>query len=330
MDFVVGAGAVVGATMLIFAYLTFIWWLDRYEREPFWLVLVTFGFGGIFGTWWAVELGTLPSAVTIAVLGGVGGDLVGAVVLAPVIEEFTKGLVFVGLIYSKHFDNETDGLIYGAAVGLGFACVENLAYFSSASGLDELVGMAIVRTLFTAIVHCVSSATLGMAIGLARHRQSVVGSWGIIALGYLLAISNHAAWNFFAGVAGLEALRDTGLSAALLVTACALVVLAAAVMLGLTQFALKREHDMIKRYLAAEAARGTLPVAHVEIVPYWLRRRKSGWLPAGVAREAYVEAATLLAFRQHQLERAEGARRDRLVADIAEHRAAIAQMLAAA
>ena len=39
--------AVVFATLLILGYLLFIWWLDRYEREPIWLVGLTFLWGAI-------------------------------------------------------------------------------------------------------------------------------------------------------------------------------------------------------------------------------------------------------------------------------------------
>lgn len=327
MGIVIGAAAVLAATLLIFAYLVFIWWLDRYEREPFWLVLATFAYGGIFGTMFGCILSAMPNDLAMALFGPAAGDFVGGVFVAPVVEEFTKGLVFAVLVLSKHFDNETDGLIYGAAVGLGFACVENLAYFAGAQSLDGLIGLAVVRTLFTAIVHCVSSATLGMAVGLARRRAPLVG-FLVVTVGYLLAVTNHATWNGLATIAGFGSMQESGLSIVVSLAGCALVALAAFVMFGLTQLSLNREHNVIKRHLAVEAARGTIPAAHVEIIPYWLRRRAGDWLPASVAREEYIEAATLLAFRQHQLERAEGADRVAILEDIDGYRARLAKLLA--
>ena len=50
MDLMIILLAVVLATAIVIAYLLFIWWLDRYEREPFWVVLLTFLWGGIGGT----------------------------------------------------------------------------------------------------------------------------------------------------------------------------------------------------------------------------------------------------------------------------------------
>src|SRR5690606_1681226 len=66
---------------------------------------------------------------------------------------------------------------------------------------------------------------------------------------------------------------------------------------------------------------------HAQIIPYWLRRRKKGWLDPRVPREAYIRTATLLAFRQHQLEIARGARRDQYLQDIARFRQQLHDLL---
>ena len=326
MEYLVGGIAVSVSTLTVFAYLIFIWWLDRYEREPFWLVLLTFLYGGLFGTLLGCTISAVPGGIAVALCGAEAGNFLGATVVAPIVEEATKGGIFVLLVLSRHFDNETDGLIYGAATGLGFACVENLLYFASAENVEMLVGMAVLRTLFTAIVHCVSSATLGMAFGFARHRRGLLRAAIVVSLGYMLAVTNHAIWNALASVSGFAGLEEAG--AAFLLIGCGLVVLAAFVMFGLTQLSLKREHDLIKRYLAEEAARGTIPAAHADVIPYWLKRRRRDWLKPGVDRAAYIENATLLAFRQYQLTHAEGAKRQRLLEEIEQRRAEVRRLLA--
>ncbi len=60
--------------------------------------------------------------------------------------------------------------------GLGFACVENLWYYynNAVHGFGAIVAIATIRTLFTAMLHCTSSAMLGMAIGYARHRKGAM------------------------------------------------------------------------------------------------------------------------------------------------------------
>ena len=51
--------------------------------------------------------------------------------LAPLIEEPTKAIILFAIVRSRHFDNTTDGFVYGAAAGLGFAMTENFMYFGS-------------------------------------------------------------------------------------------------------------------------------------------------------------------------------------------------------
>lgn len=319
--------AVLAGTAVVFGYLAVIWWMDRYEREPFWLALVVFLWGGLGGT----SLGCCFN--TIGMIGAtlLGGETVGLVLgttaIAPVVEEITKGLVFVLLVATRRFDNETDGLIYGAATGLGFAAVENVSYAwqSADQGTAFVVFVVFLRTFASALVHCVSSGIFGMAIGYAMHRSGWARWILWPAIGLALAVANHAVWNGFAVAEQFQVLGD----ASFVLTPIALVILLAAcvTMFGLTQFSLHREHKMIQRFLADEAAQGVIPAEHAAIIPYWLKRRKSGWLPTGIPKERYIRAATLLAFRQHQLEVARGERRERYLAEIAGLRSEVASLL---
>ena len=60
--------------------------------------------------------------------------MVGPVLVAPLVEEPCKALFLAYVIWNRHFDNMTDGFVYGAAAGLGFGMTENLLYFVSACG----------------------------------------------------------------------------------------------------------------------------------------------------------------------------------------------------
>lgn len=322
--------AVVLGTLVVFGYLVVIWWLDRYEREPFWLTLLVFAWGGFGGT----SLGCLcsiPFVLGAAVVGGeAAGSVFGAVVVAPVIEEITKGLVFFGLFFTRHLDNQTDGLIYGAATGLGFAAVENISYALqfAEQGTSALIFLVFMRTFFSAIVHCISSGILGMMIGYASHRSGAA-RWVVWpAIGLALASLNHAIWNGLATAAEFQVIGEP--SGLLIVLAVLIVITAAAGMFGLTQYSLFLEHKMIRRHLLAEAAQGVLPAEHAEVIPFWMRRRRRDWLPAHVPQERYIRAATQLALRHNQLEIARGERRERYLAEIAALRSEIASMLARA
>jgi RsiW-degrading membrane proteinase PrsW (M82 family) len=326
MKLAIGLPAVLAATLLLLCYLIFIWWLDRYEREPIWLVALVFLWGATIGVGCGCSINTTLLAPFKETFSAGAAAGIGAILIAPLVEEVTKGLVFVPLVWTDHFDNETDGLIYGAASGLGFATVENLLYFvtfvvSDGFGVAAMLLAIAMRALFTAVMHSISSALLGVAVGYARHRHSAGKSRWIIypLIGYVLAVGNHALWNGAAVMAKFNAgFQLAGIG---------LVILASAALFALTQWSLNREHKLIRRHLRQEADRGLLPRKHAEIIPYWTKRRKDDWLPEFVDKETYVQSATLLAFRLHQREIADGAHRESYNEEIERFRQDIEELL---
>jgi RsiW-degrading membrane proteinase PrsW (M82 family) len=152
------------------AYLAFTRWLDRYDREPWHLVLGAFFWGatgGVIGG----AVSTLILAIPVAIAtGGEGSHFFNAVFLAPPTEEFAKGVFLLVLAFHKQFDGVIDGMVYGAAVGLGFAFVENYLYFWNqlAQNPAGLGGLIFLRTIFTMVGHGVATACTGAALGAAK------------------------------------------------------------------------------------------------------------------------------------------------------------------
>jgi RsiW-degrading membrane proteinase PrsW (M82 family) len=330
IDLILSLGVAGFASVVVMAYLVFIWWLDRYEREPAWLVLLTFAWGALGGTVFSCVINSTMGAIAHAIGGQGFGTFATAVIIAPTVEEFMKGLILVGLVVvGNNVDNRTDGLIYGAATGLGFACVENLWYYynNAVHGFGAIVAIATIRTLFTAMLHCTSSAMLGMAIGYARHRKGAM-RWVLFpALGYFFAVLNHATWNGISTTSSLLS-KDPVFNLAALLFGVAILVPTMALMFALTQWSLHSEHKVIRAHLLAEARRGVIPQEHADIIPFWLKRSKKDWLPPHVDKDAYIKAATLLAFRHHQLEIAGGDRRELYLEEIATYRQQVQGLLA--
>lgn len=298
-------------------YLGFIYWLDRYEREPWWLVLLVFLWGGLGGAGFGCCINTSVISIVASVAGPDTAEWVGPVFVAPLVEEVTKIAPLFILIFLRHFDNQTDGIIYGAATGLGFAMTENISYFidvGSSAGLAAMFVNIFVRTCFTALVHCCASASWGFCLGLVRYRHWFVRWLLAPPAGYLIAITIHGLWNGSATYSTFKG--DLAVQAG----ACTMVIVLAFVMLGITQLSLFIEHKMIKDMLTLEANEGTLPLAHVAIIPYYLKRGRAGWLDPRVPREQYVKAATLLAFRRNQSSYATGETRDSLLEDVRKFR----------
>lgn len=171
--------------------LAFLLWVrarERHGREPLPAVLGIFAYGATLGVLFAIVLSlSLDSA-----LAG-GSILVAAVIIAPVVEESVKAL---GLrLVRRHIDEVEDGLVYGIAVGVGFAATESLLY-----GLLELqdgtqataMGLVAARNLSSVLLHAGSSAVIGYAYALHRVRGA---TWGSVLVAYGLAVALHALYN---------------------------------------------------------------------------------------------------------------------------------------
>ena len=115
-----------------FFFSWFIYWLDRYEKEPRWLLLATFFWGGFVAIIGTLIIATIfEIGFSIVLNDAVLEDIAGGSITAPLVEEFMKGLavMIVFFMFRKEFDSILDGIIYGGIAGLGFAATENVFYF---------------------------------------------------------------------------------------------------------------------------------------------------------------------------------------------------------
>ncbi len=311
----------LAAALPVLIYLIVIWRFDRYEREPWWLVLLTFLYGAIG----AIVLGVILS-LTVITMSGNHEFSFGASIVAPLCEEPSKALIVYLLLLTRHFDNTTDGLIYGAAAGLGFAMTENFLYFvtNDVSGhMDDWQKLVVLRSLFTALMHCAATAMFGAILGRFRYRGGLQQWLLAPILGLALAMTLHAAFN----TAQVQAAMQDDRQVAYL--GFGLVPIAALTLFALTMISLSREHHMLAAELRGEAEVGIIPAAHAEILPFHRKRWKSGWLDPRINKKRYIEAATKLAFRKWQ-SKLPGGRRYDIATELVNLRKEVAWLLRAA
>ncbi|MBV5332193.1 PrsW family intramembrane metalloprotease [bacterium] len=112
-------------------YLALALWLDRFEPEPGWMLALTFFWGAIVAGLFASFFNTMGGLLVAAAAGETAGTLFSLVISAPLVEETAKGVAILILFLWKRneFDNVTDGVIYAAMAGLGFAMTENALYY---------------------------------------------------------------------------------------------------------------------------------------------------------------------------------------------------------
>lgn len=181
-------------------WLLFVRRFDRAHPEPWLLVLLAFG-GGLCAAWsagtvqWLVahQFPAVPAALQRLAEGDVSktewalGSLT-ALLYAGVLEEAAKLLAFFFTVKRRReFDEPVDGIVYAAAISLGFAAAENIRYF----GDGNLAPALVVGRAFVAVpTHVFLAAIWGRRLGEGLVDRST--RWVPAAL---LAIGLHAGFD---------------------------------------------------------------------------------------------------------------------------------------
>lgn len=137
-------------------------------------------------------------------------DLWITILLAPVIEESLKYLLVRHSIYTyREFNEPMDGIVYAAAVALGFASLENLHYvgrfyFSATTAAEieaaasPVLQTAAIRAVFSVPAHVLFSTMWGFALGAAKFMDHPAKANSLVRGGLWLGVIMHAIFNLFA------------------------------------------------------------------------------------------------------------------------------------
>jgi RsiW-degrading membrane proteinase PrsW (M82 family) len=300
--------ALLGALIPTIFYVLFVWWLDRYEKEPRWLLAMAFLWGAIPAAVLAI-LFEIVFDLPLAALGqdSLAANLISASISAPLVEESVKGIALIGLVllFRREFDDVLDGIIYGALIGLGFAFTEDaLAYFIpilSQEGLSAGLTNIFMRTIVLGLNHAFWTGVVGAAVGYARLSRD----WGRRILapvgGWLLAVTLHGIHNAGATLAEQTACLSLGIS---LVADWGGVLL----LLVIAMLVIRRESQWIERGLVEEVRRGALSPQEFDLLRssrwrlrvHWQARGRGG-RAASRAVDRYFQCATELAFKKQHL-----------------------------
>jgi len=188
----------------------------RYGREPWRNVIRAFLWGAVF----SVIVAVIFSLILAATLGQVGPLntflirrfhdpdvvflIIGALIVAPIVEEAAKGLgVHEG---RPEIQGLLDGLVYGAAAGLGFSATENLIYgvntlLSPDGGATASLAVIAIRSFSSSFLHASSSATFGYGLAKAWLTRR---TWAFVPY-YLLAVIMHSTFNLLTTIGVLYA-----------------------------------------------------------------------------------------------------------------------------
>jgi protease PrsW len=301
--------------------------LDRLEPEPRGNLVFAFAWGAGIAALLALVINTAGLVfITQPDLGTTTGQYVSATFGAPVVEESLKGGVLLWLLWRRRqeFDGPTDGIIYAAMVGLGFAMMENIGYYISAlvrpavGGVSLLGATFVFRGILSPFAHPAFTSMTGIGVAYAAtHRRS---GWAV-GVGLLGAMILHGLWN------GLTAFGLAGIVLAYGLLACVLVVLIAVLVADR-----RRIVRLIWRFLPAYQASGLVTETELRMLSTLRERRaarawarRAGGRTAARAMTDYQLAATELALAHQRAERGTFA-----PGDFEQRRQALAGVLASA
>lgn len=179
----------VGSFMVPVAYVAFFYERRHLSRLTMPTISMTFVYGGLLG----IIAAALLEPFFISQLN------LGAILRIGFIEEFAKILGVLVIARSRRHDSEMDGLILGAAAGMGFAALESSGYaftifLKSHGSVSIVVVVTLIRGLLSPLGHGTWTAILASVL----FRESRNGHFRInlqVIEAYLLVSILHALWD---------------------------------------------------------------------------------------------------------------------------------------
>jgi RsiW-degrading membrane proteinase PrsW (M82 family) len=205
--FLVGIGLAVLPVPLLMAAFR---WLDRVEPGPWRNLLFAFSWGACAAALVAIIANSFATQwIATATADPAGAESLGAMVIAPVVEESAKAgaILLIFFFRRRDFTGLVDGVVFAGFTATGFAFTENILYLGNAFGEDQNIGSAgfasftaatfFVRIVMSPFAHPLFTVFSGIGFGLAATaaRRQRVRRFVLPLAGLTLAMGMHALWN---------------------------------------------------------------------------------------------------------------------------------------
>ncbi len=181
--------AMVGSFMVPVAYVAFLYERRHFSRLTMPTVSLAFLYGGLVG----ILAASLLEPFFISQLN------LGAILRIGLIEEFAKILGVLVIARHRRHDSEMDGLILGAAVGMGFAALESNGYaFTAFLKSNGNISVTVALTLLRGVLSPMGHGTWTAILASVMFRESKNGHFRInlqVIGAYLLVSILHALWD---------------------------------------------------------------------------------------------------------------------------------------
>lgn len=282
----------VGAACALPPLLIYLWiprLIDRYDPEPWWALALVLAWGAIAACGVACTVNTGVELAATAIGGKDFGEVAGACISAPFIEEGMKGMAVLGVFFflKREFDGVVDGVIYATFAALGFAATENIIYYANAVKEDPagsaLAMTFLVRGILAPWGHPLYTSMTGIGFGIARETNKTWLKWMAPIGGYCCAMFLHCTWNTASTISGF-----------LFMVMLPLWLLFVLAFLGILIWLVVRKGRIIRDHLQDEVLLGTITREELALVTSAFGGLKAGMSWGGSAGRKFVKTVARL------------------------------------
>ncbi len=175
----------------VLTIILYIYFHDKYEKEPVGLLVLSFLFGAILSIL-IVTILYLFTGRLIPITNelSIWQQFIQAFLVVALAEEFSKYVIVKYFAQPKKAFNEPyDGIMYAVMVSMGFACTENIMYV-----LEGGYETAILRAFTAVPAHATFGILMGYYMGKAKFSNN---RFKLNMAGLFLAVLFHGAYDFF-------------------------------------------------------------------------------------------------------------------------------------
>jgi RsiW-degrading membrane proteinase PrsW (M82 family) len=186
----------IGNFLAPVAYVVFFYQRQKLHEAGFGATAMSFVYGGVLG----VIAASFLEPLFVQGMNPITAFIVG------LIEEFVKILGVFVVVSNRPHDRVRNGVVLGAAAGMGFAALESngyafAAFMQSQGSLTATVMVTLLRGVLSPLGHGTWTAILAAALFRESERQDYHFNWHILGA-YAIVSVLHGLWNLLPGLAG--------------------------------------------------------------------------------------------------------------------------------
>ena len=167
----------------------FVYYMDKHEKEPLWLLATCFAYG-LLSAGLTLIISVPVNYLVPDIEHSLIGPLLNAFIEVSFVEELSKFLFLIFLVYNRKDLNEPfDAILYSIMIGMGFATIENILY-----SLQYGYSVAVARMFSSVPAHAVFAVLMGYFTGLAKFKFK---SKYFALVGLAVAIIFHGLYDYF-------------------------------------------------------------------------------------------------------------------------------------